>query len=190
MHDSFSLFTKIVGVALAVGFDVFAISVSVGVARLAIDTGLKVGIIFSASEVAMQLMGYMIGAGAGRMLGEIMVYAGIVLLALIGLLMIRSSTRSQVAASSQGFKPTEGSGLLLTALSVSMDSFGVGIALPGLSIPLLPLLVTLSITTTIFTLLGLAFGARLGERYERRAEFAGGAMLLLLSGFFAFEQLL
>jgi hypothetical protein len=30
----------------------------------------------------------------------------------------------------------------------------------------LPLLVTVSITTTTFTLVGLAFGARLGERYE------------------------
>jgi hypothetical protein len=53
---------------------------------------------------------------------------------------------------------------------------------------LLPLLITTSITTTGFTLVGLAFGARLGERYERDAERAAGTMLVLLAGSFALER--
>jgi manganese efflux pump family protein len=190
MHDSLVTLGKILALAFAVGLDVFAISVSVGVARLALNASLKVGFIFAGSEIAMQVIGYALGAGAGRFLGQIAVYIGIVLLALIGLLMIRNSRRDESDASAQGFKATEGSGLLLTALSVSLDSLGVGIALPGAGVPLIPLLITLSISTTIFTLLGLAFGARLGERYERRAEFAGGAMLVVLSGLFALEQLI
>jgi putative Mn2+ efflux pump MntP len=75
------------------------------------------------------------------------------------------------------------------SLSISLDSLGVGIALPALSIPLLPLLITVSITTTVFTLIGLAFGARLGERYERGAEGSAGALLILLAVLFAIERL-
>jgi hypothetical protein len=48
-------------------------------------------------------------------------------------------------------------------------------------IPLLPLLITVSITTTVFTFIGLAFGARLGERYERGAERFAGTLLILLA---------
>jgi len=77
----------------------------------------------------------------------------------------------------------------MTALSISLDSLGVGVALPAVAIPLVPLLVTVSITTTAFTLLGLAFGARLGERYERRAELAGGVMLVVLAVSFAIERI-
>jgi putative Mn2+ efflux pump MntP len=190
MHASLVTVGKILALAFAVGLDVFAISVSVGVARLALNASLKVGLVFAGSEIAMQVIGYALGAGAGRFLGQIAVYIGIVLLALIGLLMIRNSWRDESDPSAGGFKATEGGGLLLTALSVSLDSLGVGIALPGAGVPLIPLLITLSISTTIFTLLGLAFGARLGERYERRAEFAGGAMLVLLSGLFALEQMI
>jgi len=190
MHDSLLMLTKIVAIAFAVGLDVFAISVSVGVARLQFNAGLKVGLAFAGSEIVMQAVGYELGARAGRILGEIAVYSGIALLGLIGALMIRSSRRGLMQVSSGGFKATEGAGLLITALSVSLDSLGVGIALPGVSIPLVPLLITLSITTTAFTLVGLSFGARLGERYERRAEFAGGLMLVLLAGFFALERTL
>jgi manganese efflux pump family protein len=187
MHESFMMLTKVVAIAFAVGLDVFAISVSVGVARLQLNDSFKVGFVFAGSEILMQVLGYALGSGAGRLLGEIAVYAGIALLALIGLLMIRSSRRTS-DADSEGFKATQGAGLLMTALSISLDSLGVGIALPGASIPLVPLLITLSISTTVFTLLGLAFGARLGERYERRAEFAGGAMLVVLAGAFAIEH--
>jgi hypothetical protein len=53
-----------------------------------------------------------------------------------------------------------------------------------------PLLILVSITTTLFTFIGLEFGARLGERYERRAEGAAGTMLVVLAALFAVERLL
>ena len=78
----------------------------------------------------------------------------------------------------------------MTSLSISLDSLGVGIALPAAAIPLLPLLITLSITTTLFTFVGLAFGARLGEHYERNAERAAGILLIVIAVGFAMETLL
>jgi putative Mn2+ efflux pump MntP len=80
-------------------------------------------------------------------------------------------------------------GLLLTSLSISLDSLGVGIALPAVAIPLVPLLILVSITTTLFTFIGLEFGARLGERYERGAERAAGTTLVTLAALFAIERL-
>ncbi len=87
------------------------------------------------------------------------------------------------------FDTARGGGLLLASLSISLDSLGVGIALPALGIPLVPLLITTSMTTVVFTYAGLTFGAMLGERYERGAEGAAGAMLVLLAGVMAFERL-
>jgi hypothetical protein len=53
----------------------------------------------------------------------------------------------------------------------------------------LPLLITVSFTTTTFTFVGLAFGPRLGERYEHGAERAAGVMLVMLAPLFAIERL-
>jgi manganese efflux pump family protein len=187
VHHDVIVLGKVFAVALAVGLDVLAISLGVGVAGLPFDASLRVGLAFAGSEIAMQIIGYGLGTGAGHVLGEIAGYAGFALLSAIGIVMIRKSFRHPSAAN---FDATKGAGLLLASLSISLDSLGVGIALPALAIPLLPLLVTVSITTTIFTLIGLAFGARLGERYERNAERGAGAILVLLAGLFALERIL
>jgi putative Mn2+ efflux pump MntP len=178
---------KVLGVALAVGLDVLAISVGVGVMQLAIDARLRLGLAFAGSEIAMQVVGYELGAGAGKVLGEVATYAGLALLATIGCVMLRNSFRR---SSEEKIDVTRGMGMLVTSLSISLDSLGVGIALPGVGIPLVPLLITVSITTTTFTFIGLAFGARLGERYEHGAERAAGTMLVALAALFAIEKLI
>jgi putative Mn2+ efflux pump MntP len=178
---------KVLGVALAVGLDVLAVSVGVGVMQLPLKARLRLGTAFAGSEILMQFVGYELGAGAGKLLGEVATYAGLILLASIGLLMIRNSFRH---SSEENFDPTRGAGLIITSLSISLDSLGVGIVLPTVGIPLIPMLVTVSITTTVFTFIGLAFGARLGQRYEHGAERSAGVMLLGLAALFAIEQMI
>jgi putative Mn2+ efflux pump MntP len=158
----------------------------VGVAQLAFDVSLRVGFAFASSEIAMQVIGYGLGMGASHVLGEIAAYVGLALLGSIGLLMIRNSFRP---SSEAVFDATRGVGLIMASLSISLDSLGVGITLPVLGLPLLPLLVTVSISTTVFTLIGLSFGARLGERYERNAERAAGGILVALAALFALERM-
>jgi len=178
---------KTLAAAVAVGLDVLAVAVGVGIAQVAWDVSVKMGIAFAGSELAMQILGYEVGAGAGKVLGEIAAYAGFALLAFLGVLMVSSSLRKTPEAE---FEATRGFGLLMASLSVSLDSFGVGMALPAASIPLLPLLVILLVTTPVFTFIGLAFGARLGERYEHGVERAAGIMLIVLAALFTAERLI
>jgi putative Mn2+ efflux pump MntP len=186
VHHDLVVLSKVLAVALAVGLDVLALSIGVGVARLSPGASLRVGSAFAASEIAMQLIGYELGASANKMLGVVADGLSLALLLLIGCVMIVKSFEYLPEAH---FDTAKGAGLLLASISISLDSLGVGIALPALSIPLVPLLVTISITTILFTLIGLAFGALLGERYERNAERAAGAMLVLLASSFALERL-
>ncbi len=185
MSADIEIVVKIVAIAFAVGLDVLAISVAVGVMRLGTRQSVRLGVAFAIAEIAMQVIGYELGAEAGAVLGVAASYASFVLLAIVGLIMLRSSFSDR----EEKFDATRGAGMLMTALSISLDSLGVGIALPGIGVPLLPLLVTVSITTTLFTLIGLSFGARLGTRYESAAERLAGAMLIVLALGFSIQQL-
>ncbi len=176
---------KVAAVAVAVGLDVLAISVGVGVAGIERGSRLRVGLIFAIAEIIMQLIGYGFGSALGRWFGEIATYAGFAVLAMVGILMLRSSWQPEQY---ERFNAGRGGALVLMALSISLDSLAVGVALPAAGITLVPLLITVSITTTSFSLLGLAFGARLGERYERRAEALAGGILIVLAVAFAVEQ--
>src|SRR2546426_607065 len=92
-HDVIEL-GKILMVAMAVGLDTLAISVGVGVARLAPGSSLRLGLAFATAEIAMQAIGYELGAGAGQMLGRIASFAGFILLAIIGFMMLRKALQT------------------------------------------------------------------------------------------------
>jgi putative Mn2+ efflux pump MntP len=187
MHPERVLFVKTLAVAIAIGLDVFAISVGVGITKGEWSTRIRLGAAFATAEITMQVIGYELGTGAGRLFGAIAEWIGFGLLALVGAFMIRESFSPAEKAS---FDLTRGVGLLIASLSISLDSLGVGFALPAIGIPLLPLLITVSITTSIFTFVGLAFGQRLGERYEHDAQRVAGAMLMLLAVLFSMQHLI
>jgi manganese efflux pump family protein len=187
IHHDLIVLAKTFGVALAVGLDVLAVSVGVGVTQIALNARFRLGVAFASSEIIMQVVGYGLGTGAGKILGEVAAYIGFALLALVGAFLIRDSLRNTIEAE---FEATRGVGLLMTSLSISLDSLGVGVALPATAIQLLPLLITLSITITVFTFIGLAFGSRLGERYERGAERLAGIILIILAALFTVAQIL
>ena len=181
------MLVKILAVAIAIGLDVFAISVGVGITKAEWSTRIRLGAAFATAEITMQVIGYELGTGAGRLFGEIAEWFGFGLLAVVGAFMIHESFDH---SSEPAFDLTRGVGLLITSLSISLDSLGVGFALPAIGIPLLPMLITVSITTSIFTFVGLAFGQRIGERYEHQAQRVAGAMLIVLAILFAIQHLI
>lgn len=187
MHPEHVTLVKMLAIAIAIGLDVFAISVGVGITKAEWPTRIRLGVAFAAAEIMMQIVGYELGTGAGKLFGEIAEWVGFALLAAVGAFMIRESFNH---SSEKGFDLTRGVGLLVTSLSISLDSLGVGFALPAVDIALVPMLITVSITTTVFTFLGLAFGQRIGEQYEHEAQRVAGGMLMLLALIFTIQHLM
>lgn len=176
---------KILGIALAVGLDVLALSIAVGIMQVPWSARVRLGLAFSGSEVLMQIIGYAIGTGAGRLVGTIADYIGFAILAGVGIFIFRESLQHEEAA----FKVDSGWGLIAACASISLDSLGIGVSLPGVPLPLLPLLATISVSTILFTTVGLAFGTQLGQRYRHLAERGAGLVLILLAVFFAAQHI-
>ncbi|HEY1867027.1 MAG TPA: manganese efflux pump [Candidatus Cybelea sp.] len=175
---------KIFGIALAVGLDVLALSIAVGVMRIPWKARLRLGVSFSIAEVLMQVIGYAIGTGAGRVIGIIAPYAGFAILAVVGILIGYES----FAKTMPTFRVDSGLGLVAASASISLDSLGIGVSLPGVPLPLVPLLATVAVTTVIFTTIGLAFGEGLGRRYRRAAQGVAGVVLVILAVFFTIQR--
>lgn len=176
---------KILGVAFAVGLDVLALSIAIGIMQSAWRTRLRLAVAFSISEVLMQVIGYFIGTGVGNVIGEIAPYLGFAVLALVGAYIVRESYHDE----EKRISADSGWGLVLTCASVSLDSLGIGVSLPGVPLPLIPLLATVAVSTVIFTTLGLTFGSLLGKRYEALAERAAGVVLVILAAVFTVQHL-
>ena len=74
--------------------------------------------------------------------------------------------------------------IIIFALTVSIDSFSIGIAISQKEI-LLPI-ITFSIVSTIFTYVGLRIGNSLNKRFDKYSNKLGGLILIALSIYYLF----
>jgi putative Mn2+ efflux pump MntP len=84
-----------------------------------------------------------------------------------------------------GFDLSRGFGLVLGALSISLDSLGIGFSILYIGVPLGVSLVFIGVTSVISTTLGLALGKRLGIVAEEQAALWAGIVLVLTGLAFA-----
>lgn len=176
-------FAKILFVALSLGLDVFAVSVGVGMRGVDRWIKFRIGVAFTLAEITMTVLGVLIGQAAGRLIGDVAGYLGFAALIGVGAYMIYEGLRGTEEGG--GFDLSRGWGLTLGALSISLDSLGIGFSILYIGVPLVISLVCIGITSVVSTTLGLLLGKRLGMVAEEYAAFAAGVVLILTGLAFA-----
>ncbi len=171
-------------VALLAGslaLDVFAVCVGVGMKPLARAERVRIGAAFALAEVMMTLIGVGLGDLVGRLLGEIAGYLGFAALAGVGVYMIFETT----FGSETGLDLASGWGLFLAALSISLDSLGIGFSVIYIGVPIWETLVAIAFASVVSSTLGLVFGRKLGQIVGTRAALTAGIVLVATGVLFA-----
>lgn len=179
-------FFKVVLVAMSLGLDVFAVSVGVGIRGLDRSVKLRIGIAFTAAELTMTLAGAGLGKVAGQLLGDVAGYIGFAALVGVGIYMVIESLREREAG---GFDLSRGWGLFFGALSISVDSLGIGFSILYIGVPLVVSLACIAIVSVASTTIGLTIGRALGSRVEATAATWGGIILIATGVAFAVLKL-
>ncbi len=167
---------KVAVVALSLGLDVFAVSVGVGMRGVSTAMRWRIGAAFVTAEVTMTLIGAGLGIVAGRLIGDVAGYLGFAALVGVGGYMTLQAVRDH---ESGGIDFSRGWGLVLGALSVSLDSLGIGFSILYIGAPLPVSLVCIALAAATSTTLGLTLGRALGARAEASAELWAGIILIL-----------
>lgn len=161
--------------ALALSVDALSLGVGIGMRGVRLLEVLKISVLIGLFHGILPLLGLFTGQFAGELLGDIAVYAGGGLLILLGAHMIYSSFQNDDTVTFHHRTPL---GLVLVALTVSIDSFSVGISLGLFALDLW-------LTVCIFGLMGLGMsviGLLLGKRVSfflgEYGEALGGVILL------------
>ena len=174
---------KVLFVALSLGLDVFAVSVGVGMKGTDRTIKVRIGAAFAFAEISMTVIGVLIGQAAGRLLGDAAGYLGFAALVGVGGYMMYEALHGTEEGG--GFDLSRGFGLVLGALSISLDSLGIGFSILYIGVPLGVSLVCIGVASVISTTLGLALGKRLGIVAEETAALWAGIVLVLTGLAFA-----
>ena len=151
---------------------------------------LKLGVWFGAFQFAMPLAGWLLGAGVSAYVEAADHWIAFALLALIGGRMAAGAlvqgcgiqARPEPAALTPG---------RLTALAVatSIDALAVGVSLTCMEVDILAAAGVIGAVAFCLSVLGGLLGRRLGCLFQRRAELAGGIVLILIGVRILIEQL-
>ena len=71
--------------------------------------------------------------------------------------------------------------LATLSLATSVDALAVGVSMALMQVSIWTPSIVIGLVAAAATMIGINFGGRLGLRWGRRAELAGGGVLLLIS---------
>lgn len=176
-------FVTILIMALALGMDALSLGIGIGLKGIRLLDILKISIVIAFFHTIMPLMGMFMGQYVSTLLGDIATVLGGILLVLLGAHMVYSSLRGDEVKS---FDHRTVWGLLFFALSVSIDSFSVGVSLGMFSGDLLLVVLMFGSFGGAMSIIGLLLGRRVGHWIGEYGEALGGVILLV----FGFKFLL
>ena len=160
--------------AFALGMDAFSVGLGMGMFRLTKRHIFKIGITIGIFHVWMPLLGMLAGRFLSAQFGAIAGYIGGGLLVLLGLQMIWSSFKED----EESLITPVGMGLFIFALSVSLDSFSVGLTLGIYGARTALVLTCFGVAAMVLTWAGLLVGRKMQGWIGTYSEALGGSILL------------
>ena len=181
-------FLELFLLAIGLSMDAFAVSVCKGLAmqKVTFRNAAICGVWFGGFQALMPFIGYLLGSGFEKYINAVAPWIAFVLLALIGGNMIREALSKDDEDTSAAL---DGKTMFLMAVATSIDALAVGITFACVPVEIIaasPLVNTIvavcliGATTFVLSCAGVKAGSVFGSRYKSKAEFVGGAILILI----------
>ena len=179
--------------ALGVSMDAFAVSICKGLAmkKATIKEGLTCGIWFGGFQALMPLIGFFLGALFAAAIQAIDHWVAFVLLGFIGINMLKEAFEKDCGCCGEEHDADLSvKTMFVMAVATSIDALAVGISLAMAgNVNIVAAVTLIGLFTCGMSTMGVKIGNVFGSRFEKKAQFAGGAILILLGTKILLEHL-
>ena len=173
-------FAELLLLGVGLSMDAFAVSVCKGLAtrRPSLKNMAACGLWFGGFQALMPLIGFFLGSLFAEAIEAVDHWVAFVLLALIGLNMVREAVSGETEQADADFSDRT---MLTMAIATSIDALAVGISLAmSGGVQIWSAIAIIGVTTCLLSMLGVKLGSVFGDRFEKKAQIAGGVILILL----------
>ena len=167
--------------AVGLSMDAFAVSVCKGLCMKKADgkSMCICGAWFGGFQALMPLIGFFLGTLFAEAIESFDHWVAFVLLALIGANMLREAFDKEPEACDIEGVDLSFKSMLVMAIATSIDALAVGISLAMAGdVNILAAVALIGIITFTLSAVGVKIGNIFGSRYEKKAEFCGGVILI------------
>ena len=181
---------KLLAFVLPLGLDSFAVAAAIGASQATtMGQRLRISLVFVIFEGGMPLLGLGLGTVLAHGIGEVAGYlAGAAVIAVGGWMLWPGGKDEDEKAGR--IATSRGLALIVLGISISLDELAIGFSIGLARLPVAAVIVAIALQAFIAAQLGLALGARIGERWRERAEQVAGIALMLLGAYLITQQLI
>lgn len=169
---------EIVGIALALAMDAFAVSMASGLAarQFHLRHALTMGLWFGGFQALMPLLGWAGGVRLVRLIGGLDHWIAFVLLALVGGKMILEAFELEEVEERPAIPGARM--MLVLAIATSIDALAVGLSFAVVQLAILVPIIVIGAVTFVTSAAGVWIGCRGMRFFEKKIEIIGGLILI------------
>ncbi len=182
----------LIGIGLAM--DAFAVAICKGLAMQKVEKkqAVVIGVFFGGFQALMPFIGWLLGTRFQSYITSIDHWIAFILLGFIGGKMIYESLQEDAEECGCTCKESgnlDMKELLVLAVATSIDALAVGITFAFLQYPIGEAVLIIGVTTFFIAIGGVYMGNFFGTKYKKKAELAGGIILVIIGTRILLEHL-
>lgn len=170
--------------AVGLSMDAFAVSVckGLGMKKVTLKAQCTCGVWFGGFQALMPLVGFLLGTLFAAAIQAVDHWIAFALLTLIGVNMLREALeKHDCDCCKESSADLSVKTMFVMAIATSIDALAVGISLAMAgNVNIVLAVVLIGVTTFLLSALGVKIGNIFGTRFEKKAQCAGGVILVLL----------
>ena len=173
--------TELLLISVGLAMDAFSVSVCKGLSMKKLDLkgGVITALFFGAFQAFMPVIGYFLGSRFADFISSFSHWVSFGLLAVIGGKMMIEAITGGDDESENEYRLNIKE-LFVLAVATSIDALAVGIVFAAEKTPVITSVTIIGAVTFLLSLAGVYIGHRFGSKYEKKAELAGGAILIII----------
>jgi len=171
---------SIIGIALALAMDAFAVALAAG-GVLNPLTGrhlFRLGFHFGLFQALMPIIGWLVGMSFQKWISDYDHWVAFGLLAAVGGRMIKEAFEED---EDKAFSdPTRGMTMVMLSVATSIDALAVGLSIAMLGVSVWLPAAVIGVVAGVLTVCGMLMGRRLGDSWGKKVEVCGGLVLCII----------
>lgn len=176
-------FLTLLGISVGLAMDAFAVAIasSVSLGRVSGGQVFRLAFHFGMFQAVMPVLGWLAGLSLERWIRAWDHWVAFGLLTFVGGKAIFTALRGEEGECGDARKdPTRGATLLVLSLATSIDALAVGLSFSALGVTIWFPVLVIGLVCAAFTTAGMLAGCRLGAKFGKSMEIAGGAVLIAI----------
>ena len=176
------MFFTLLLMGVGLSMDAFAVSICKGLSMRKVNKKqcLVIGLFFGGFQALMPFIGWVLGSQFEQYITSIDHWIAFILLGFIGGKMVVEAIREKDEEVGKMDPPLDFKEMFILAIATSIDALAVGITFAFLQVPIVEAVSIIGITTFVISVIGVYVGNFFGNRYKKKAELAGGIILILI----------